>query len=110
MILFQGTRLTRVGNTKIWFLSVHYVFRSLKDGKFYIGCSNNLKKRFDEHNKGCVESTKNRVPFELIYYEACLSKYDAYKREKYLKTNYGRRYLNNGLKHFLENLTIGQIK
>jgi len=41
-----------------------YVLRSLKDGKLYTGCSNDLRKRFKEHNKGGVAATKNRCPFE----------------------------------------------
>lgn len=79
-----------------------YVLKSLKDGNLYTGYSSDLKKRLDEHNKGYVEATKPRVPFELIYYEACLSNYDAYRREKYLKTNYGRRYIKNRLKDYLK--------
>jgi putative endonuclease len=87
-----------------------YVLKSLKDGKLYTGCSSNLKKRLDEHNKGYVEATKKRYPFELIYYEACKSKYDAYRREKYLKTNYGRRYIKNRLKDYFEDYSTGQGK
>ena len=87
-----------------------YVIRSLKDGHLYTGYSRNLKKRLDEHNKGYVEATKNRNPFELVYYEACMSKYDAYRREKYLKTNYGRRYIKSRLKDYFENYSTGQGK
>ena len=79
-----------------------YVLKSLKDGNLYTGYSNDLKTRLDEHNKGYVKATKYRVPFELLYYEACLSKYDAYRREKYLKTNYGRRYIKSRLKDYLK--------
>ena len=51
-----------------------YVLGSLKDNKFYIGYCSDLKKRLDEHRNGLVESTKNRRPFKLVYYESCLSK------------------------------------
>jgi len=85
-----------------------YVLRSLKDGLLYTGCSGDLKKRLDEHNKGYVEATKNRYPFEMIYYEACMSKYDAYRREKYLKTNYGRRYIKSRLRDYFNNYSTGQ--
>ena len=51
-----------------------YVLKSLKDGKLYIGWTNNLKKRFDNHSLGKVFSTKDRRPLDLIYYEACLDK------------------------------------
>lgn len=80
-----------------------YVLRSLKDGQLYTGYYGDLKKRLDEHNKGYVEATKRRSSFELIYYEACLSKYGAYRREKYLKTNYGRRYIKSRLRDYFEN-------
>lgn len=46
-------------------------------------------------------ATKNRGPFELIYYEACKNKTDAFVREKYLKTGMGKRYVKNRLKRFL---------
>jgi hypothetical protein len=36
----------------------------------------------------------------LIYYEACLNEQDAFKREKYLKTTYGKRYLKLRCKNY----------
>lgn len=75
----------------------NYVLLSKKDGKRYIGFTDDLKRRLIEHNRGLNISTKNRRPFELIYYEACLSKADAIKREKYLKTMWGNNYLNKRL-------------
>ena len=74
-----------------------YVLKSIKDGNFYIGWTNNLKDRLEEHNEGLVQSTKNRRPLKLAYYEACLVKEDAIKREKSLKTGFGRAYLNRRL-------------
>lgn len=62
-----------------------YVLKSLKDENMYTGYTNDLKRRFNEHCEGKVESTKNRLPIELIYYEACLSQKDATHREKYSK-------------------------
>ena len=70
-----------------------YVLRSERDHELYVGWTNDLKSRFKTHNLGKVESTKSRVPFTLIYYEACLSKEKAIKREKYFKTGFGRLYL-----------------
>jgi len=77
-----------------------YILISKKDNGFYIGCTKDLKIRIREHNAGHVKSTKNRLPMELIYYEACLNQGDAFYREKYLKTTYGRRYLKNRLKRY----------
>jgi putative endonuclease len=78
-----------------------YVFQSQKDHKFYIGYTGDLEKRLSEHNKGKVKSTKNRTPFELVYFEACRNKFDAIHREKYLKSSYGHRYLKNRMKNDL---------
>ncbi|MEO0129647.1 MAG: GIY-YIG nuclease family protein [candidate division WOR-3 bacterium] len=78
-----------------------YVLKSEKDGRFYTGSTNNLRKRFSEHNSGRVLSTKSRGPFVLIYYEACLNEQDARAREKFLKSGMGKRYIRNRLKRFL---------
>jgi len=78
-----------------------YVLRSQKDNKNYVGYTKNLKLRFEQHNKGLVDSTKDRHPLKLIYYEACLNQQDATKREKYLKTIYGKRYIKSRLKSYL---------
>jgi len=78
-----------------------YVLQSLKDKDFYTGFTGNLKLRFDQHNQGVVESTKDRKPFKLIYYEACLDKKDATKREKYLKTYHGKFFLKRRIKSYL---------
>lgn len=72
-----------------------YVLRSLKDGELYIGWTDDLKSRVIKHNKGLVQTTSNRVPLELIYYEACQSKSKAISREKTLKTGFGRKFLKN---------------
>ena len=76
-----------------------YVLKSQADGKFYTGFTNDLKRRLNEHNTGRVVSTKRRIPFELVYYEACRNEKDAIVREKYLKTTYGHRYLKTRMKN-----------
>ena len=78
-----------------------YVLQSVKDDNFYTGFTNNLERRFKEHMTGKVKSTRNRVPFKLIYYEACLSQKDALHREKYLKSYHGKMFLHNRLKSYL---------
>ena len=72
-----------------------YVLRSKKDHKRYIGLTNNLGKRLDEHNKGKVVATKNRVPFELVYFEEFENRKLAANREKFFKTGKGREFLEN---------------
>ena len=78
-----------------------YILQSKKNKRWYTGCTNDLRKRFKEHNDNLVFSTKGRGPFKLIYYEAYLSKDDAFARERYLKSGMGKRYLKNRLKRFL---------
>jgi putative endonuclease len=78
-----------------------YVLESEKDGKHYTGYTKNLKLRLAQHNAGEVVSTKYRRPMKLIYYEACLSKQDALKRERYFKSYYGRMYLKKRLAGFI---------
>lgn len=87
-----------------------YVLRSLKDNKFYTGYSNNLRKRIQQHQKGLVQSTKHRLPVELIYFEGCNNQQDATKREKYLKTTYGKRYLKNRMVNYLDNIPEGESR
>ena len=77
-----------------------YVLLSKKDKKLYVGCTKNLKLRFEQHIKGLVNSTKNRRPLIFIYYEACLKQEDAFRREKYLKTHYGKMFLKKRLKSY----------
>lgn len=78
-----------------------YALQSQKDGNFYTGFTQNLKLRFEQHNKGMVESTKDRRPLTLVYYEACLDRDDATRREKYLKTYHGKMFLRKRLKSYL---------
>ena len=78
-----------------------YVLRSRKDDKLYIGFTKDLKRRVEEHNQGLVSSTRNRRPLHLIYYEACLNETDAIKREKYFKSGFGRRFINNRIENYI---------
>lgn len=73
----------------------------LKDKKFYTGFTNDLKERFEQHRAGRVISTRDRRPLIIIYSEACLSKKDAERREKYLKTHHGKMFLRKRLKSYL---------
>ncbi|MEK7541823.1 MAG: GIY-YIG nuclease family protein [Patescibacteria group bacterium] len=82
----------------MWYI---YLIQSKKNKHWYTGCAIDLRKRFKEHAAGLVPSTKGRDPFDLIYYEACINKNDAFAREKYLKPGMGKRYLKNRLKRFL---------
>lgn len=62
-----------------------YIMRSKKDLNLYTGSTKDLRKRLEEHNNKKVFSTRSRVPFELIYYEAYKMEKDAREREHNLK-------------------------
>ncbi|OGM98010.1 MAG: excinuclease ABC subunit C [Candidatus Yanofskybacteria bacterium RIFCSPHIGHO2_01_FULL_41_21] len=70
-----------------------YVLESGADNKLYIGYTSNLVRRIEEHKKGLSLATKFRRPFKLIYFEGCTDEEDARRREHYLKTTQGRRFL-----------------
>ncbi len=81
-----------------------YILLSQADQRLYIGATRNLKARFEQHRKGRVDSTKRRRPLVLLYYEACLSPDDAYRRERYLKSGRGGRYLKQRLASSLSSI------
>jgi len=78
-----------------------YILLSEKDKQFYTGYTKNLERRVEEHQNGKVYSIYNRLPVRLVYYEASLNQSDTLHREKYLKTTYGKRYIRNRLKNYL---------
>ena len=77
-----------------------YVLQSKTNSDLYIGYTDNLKRRFVEHNQGLNLSTKRYKPWKIIYYECCLDKDDARRRESYFKTSQGRRLLKRRLKEY----------
>lgn len=79
-----------------------YVLWSEKDKQLYIGYTQNVKRRFTEHQNGEVQATKYRRPLKLIYFEGYCERQDALGREKFLKSGSGHRYLKKQLKHFFD--------
>ncbi len=71
-----------------------YILKSSKDNKRYIGCTNNILRRLDEHSIGLVKSTRSRRPLELIYNEEFENKSEALARERFFKSGKGREYLD----------------
>jgi len=64
----------------------------------YIGSTDNVLKRITEHNKGKCRYTRGRKPWKLIYQEEYQTRSEAMKREKFLKSGQGRRWLDEKLK------------
>jgi len=72
-----------------------YVLKSLRNNKRYIGCtSKNPKARLIEHNSGSNKWTRANKPFKLIYEEDYEDKTRALKRENFLKSGQGRKFLD----------------
>ncbi len=63
-----------------------YILKSEKDGKLYIGQSNDIEARLWKHNKGGVHSTRNRRPFKLFFSKVYSTKAEAMRMERYLKS------------------------
>lgn len=63
-----------------------YILKSNASGRYYIGQTNNIDLRLKRHNNNLVKSTKNRGPWEIVYYEKYTSRSEAIKRERYLKS------------------------
>lgn len=78
-----------------------YLLKSKKDGSLYTGSTVDLRKRLKQHNSGQSGYTKKHMPYEIIYYEACLNEEDARSRELFLKSGMGKRYLKNRLRRSL---------
>ena len=78
-----------------------YILESIKNKTLYIGYTSDLKKRFKEHNLGQNTSTKQFLPWKIIYYEAYLEIDDAKRRERYFKTSQGRRMLRQRIRKYL---------
>ena len=86
-----------------------YVLYDPKRKRFYTGYTRNLQKRIKEDQGGKVFATRNIEIFFLVYYEACLNKYDGHKREKYLKSGPGKRYLKKRLKNTLKDINLSLV-
>jgi putative endonuclease len=76
-----------------------YELKSLIKERIYVGYTEDLRKRFKEHNSGHVTSTSSLRPLKLVYYEAFLSKEDVRKEELFLKSGYGREVLHEKIKN-----------
>ena len=85
-----------------------YVLKSSKYNKLYTGYTNDLKRRLKEHTSGQSGYTRNRGPYEHIYYEACINEFDAKAREIYLKSGRGKLFLKSRLKIYFEGINPTQ--
>ena len=70
-----------------------YVLRSINNGKFYKGLTENLDRRLNEHIAGKMSATRHMLPVELIHVEICSTLEEARRMELYFKSGYGREII-----------------
>ncbi len=72
-----------------------YILRSEQDGSYYKGSCKDLDRRLKQHNRGAVRSTKGKRPWVAHYSEDFDTKTEALKRERFLKSRSGYRWLRD---------------
>lgn len=73
-----------------------YIMKSERNGKRYVGSTGKLpEERVNEHNSGTNKFTQNNRPWKLVTFETFLTKSEALKREKFLKSGQGRKWLDD---------------
>ncbi|KAF0152009.1 MAG: putative endonuclease [Ignavibacteria bacterium] len=70
-----------------------YILQSMNNDKTYVGQTENLERRLKEHNSGKTSYTAKYVPWKIVYFEKYSTREESLKREKYLKSSAGRRFI-----------------
>lgn len=86
-----------------------YILKSLKDGRRYIGQTDNIFIRLKFHNDGCNPSTKNRRPFMLLCYKSFCTRVEAIRYERYLKKLKGGKQLIIEIEEMLKDADVAQL-
>jgi len=71
-----------IGDRKMYYV---YLLRSTKTDQLYLGWTTDLRRRLCQHNEGLSLATRNRGPYELLYFEAYRHRVEAVAREQILK-------------------------
>lgn len=100
MVVASSATRRRGGDKIMWY---SYVLQSKKNARLYVGVTDDLRRRFKEHDSGQGgKYTKDNGPFKLIFYEAHINKFDAYKSEKFFKSGYGKEVLKDKLENYFK--------
>lgn len=104
VVASSATRRRGGDNINMYYV---YVLQSIRNKRLYYGVTDDLKRRFSEHNNGSGgKFTSDNRPFKLIFYEAYIDKNDAHRQEKFYKSGYGREVLKGKLSNYLYNSGI----
>ncbi|MFA4967373.1 MAG: GIY-YIG nuclease family protein [Candidatus Margulisiibacteriota bacterium] len=71
-----------------------YILKSENNGKYYIGCTKDIEKRIREHNSGKTKSIKAFLPYSVAYKEEFTNFSEARKRERFIKAQKSRKYID----------------
>jgi len=77
----------------MWFV---YILKC-SDGRYYTGCTKDIKERLFRHSNGYIQYTSSRLPVKLINYTCFMDKYKAYAYESFLKSGSGIAFRNKRL-------------
>jgi putative endonuclease len=80
-----------------------YILKSMKNGRYYVGSTNNLERRLVQHNSRQVPATKHICPLEMVFHQIFDSEMAAKKMEYRLKQYKSRKILD-------QIVTDGKIK
>jgi putative endonuclease len=72
-----------------------YAIQSELRNYLYVGMTDNVERRVDQHNKGYEKTTRPYLPFRLIHTEKFATRSEARIREKYLKSGIGKEWLRS---------------
>ena len=78
-----------------------YILLSLKSGKFYIGSSDDIERRLQDHNWSRTPSTKSGIPWKVVYWEVFESRAEAVSREFEIKSKKSRKYIEKLIDGFI---------
>jgi putative endonuclease len=76
-----------------------YVLKSERDGKRYVGSGEDADERLRRHNKGEYQFTKGHRPWHIVHRESYETRSEAVRRERFLKTGQGRKWLDENNIH-----------
>jgi putative endonuclease len=81
----------------VWFV---YVLWSEKLRKRYVGSTEDVAERLRDHNSGRTPFTRRGVPWTLIHSEAFETLVEARRRERFLKSGVGRKWLDEQFPYY----------
>ena len=84
-----------------------YVIESTTNGRRYTGSTENIDERLKNHNSGKVRSTKAYRPYKIVYTEEFGTRTEARKKENFLKSGVGRKFLDNLIAELAERCVSG---